>query len=33
LDRGEALDLGPTASPEEIAARWQHFVAPAPEPE
>lgn len=32
-DRGEALDLGPTVSPEDIAARWQHFVAPAPEPE
>ena len=30
-DRGEALDLGPTASPEEIAARWQHFVAPGRE--
>ena len=32
-DRGEALDLGPTASPEEIAARWQRFVAPAAKPE
>ena len=32
-DRGEAVDLGPTASPEEIAARWQRFVAPAAKPE
>jgi NAD(P)-dependent dehydrogenase (short-subunit alcohol dehydrogenase family) len=32
-ERGGAADLGSTASPEEIAARWQRFVAPAPEPE
>jgi NAD(P)-dependent dehydrogenase (short-subunit alcohol dehydrogenase family) len=32
-DRGEVLDLGPAASPEDVAARWQHFMAPAPKPE
>src|SRR5687768_16759156 len=32
-DRGETVDLGPTASPETIAGHWQRFVAPPPEPE
>jgi hypothetical protein len=32
-DRGEVLDLGPAASPEDVAAGWQHFMAPAPKPE
>lgn len=32
-DRGETLDLGSTATPEDIAGRWQRFMAPAAPPE
>ena len=31
--RGEVLDLGPSASPEEIATRWHCLMARAAEPE